>query len=94
MTSVELDIAKQHEAELLQALRIADIIKSKLMRSIDGGEGWMLDIEYNEKKNCLRYVMEGVDDDYTGTRIEYADSIDELIKENCIDIDDDTEEET
>ncbi len=94
MTSVELDIAKQHEAELLQALRIADIIKSKLMRSIDGGDGWMLDIEYNEQKNCLRYVMEGVDDDFTGTRIECADSIDELIKENSIEIDDDTEEET
>lgn len=93
MTSVELDVAKQHEAELLQALRIADIIKSKLMRSIDGGEGWLLDIEYNEKKNCLRYVMEGVDDDYTGLRIECADSIDELIKNDYIDIEDEEEEE-
>ncbi len=93
MTSVELDVAKQHEAELLQALRIADIIKSKLMRSIDGGDGTLLDIEYNEKKNCLRYVMEGSDDDFTGTRIEYADSIDELIKNDYIDIEDEEEEE-
>lgn len=86
MTKTEFEVAKVYEEELLHCLRNAERMKSKLMKILDDGNGALLDIEYNTKEDCLRYVGEGMDDDYTGIRLETCASVEEMKKNTWFEV--------
>lgn len=92
MTKTEFEIAKVYEEELLHCLRNVERMKSKLMKILDDGNGALLDIGYNAKKDCIEYVGEGADDDYMGIQLETCESVEEMKENTWIEIDEEVEE--
>lgn len=82
MTRELLDDLKRQEALLLNHMRLVHVWVEKLKGQLS--DACVVDIDYDDRNDCLRYVCEGADDDYLGVRYEEFNSIDALNEDGCI----------
>lgn len=81
MTKEEYEEIKAIDSELLNALRT--IYKKEIeLGEILGYEFYRSD--YNLEKDCVCYNVEGPDDDYFGLRIVQCNGLDELLRDEEI----------
>lgn len=81
MTKEEYEEIKAIDSELLNALRTI-YTKEEELSEILGYEFYRSD--YNLKKDCVCYNVEGSDDDYFGLRIVQCNGLDELLRDEEI----------
>lgn len=75
MTEERLEDLHQWEIVLRNELKTLEILKKRIIKEFD-----LLDIEYDEKKDEIRYLAEGPDNDY-GSGIAILNHIDEMVQE-------------